>query len=183
MAEQHTFVAFLRGINVGGHHKVPMAQLRGCMEAKGYRNVKTLLNSGNVIFDGMSAEEEQSLASKLERLFEQTFGFPVPVLVRKAEDIFTLIHSSPFEGIEVTKDTRLYVSFAKESLKQPVSLPWVSDNSAYRILQENGGIIYSMLDLSVTNTVKGMETLEKFYGKNITTRNWNTLLKIADKMS
>ena len=55
----HTYVAFLRGINVGGHHKVPMADLRRELEAMSFQKVTTLLNSGNVIFNWQDEDPSQ----------------------------------------------------------------------------------------------------------------------------
>jgi len=58
LKRKEKYVAFLRGINVGGHHKVPMADLRKELEKLGFENVMTLLNSGNIIFEVISDYEE-----------------------------------------------------------------------------------------------------------------------------
>jgi len=181
MAEKKTYIALLRGINVGGHHKVPMADLRKMMEQIGFGNVKTLLNSGNVIFDAKPTEES-SLESTIGEKLESEFGFPVPIMIRTADNMATLIESDPFAGIEVTKDIRLYVSFLKEEPTAQIDIPWVADDGSYRILKVANRMICSVLDLSGSKTTKAMDNLEKIYGKNITTRNWNTLVKIVNKV-
>jgi len=76
------YVAFLRGINVGGHHKVPMADLRKELEKLGFENVETLLNSANIIFEAIS-DYEENLEKKISAHLEKSFGFPIPTIVRK----------------------------------------------------------------------------------------------------
>lgn len=182
MDKKQTYIALLRGINVGGHHQVPMVDLRNEMGKMGFKNVTTLLNSGNIIFDGTStqgAKLEEEIATHLEKFF----GFRIPVLIRKDEEIIELINANPFGDIEVTQDIRLYITFLKEIPENKLTLPWISEDRSYRIIDIRDRAICSVLDLSATKTPKGMDTLEQLFGKNITTRNWNTLDRIANKLS
>lgn len=182
MTNKQTYVALLRGINVGGHHKVPMAALRTEMERMGYEKTDTILNSGNIIFTGPPKEKsrfEADIALQLEKVF----GFAIPVLVRNASEIMALTAANPFENIEVTRDIRLYISFLKEVPENKLTLPWVSDDKSFRIVDIRGKEICSVLDVSVTKTPKGMEMLEQFFGGDITTRNWNTVNRIAGKLT
>lgn len=175
------YLAFLRGINVGGHHKVPMAELQKMMEKLKFENVVTLLNSGNIVFDAAAASPK-SLEQIIARQLEKDFGFPVPTILRKAEVIEKLLENDPFKNIEVTKDTRFYVSFLKDEIEVELSLPWVSDDGSFLIVDKQNKTIVSVLDLSITRTPKGMEALEKLFGKDITTRNWNTIKRIEKKL-
>lgn len=177
-----TYVALLRGINVGGHHKVPMAELRKEMEKLGYKKIITLLNSGNVIFEAYD-ENIEELEETISKHLEKVFGFPVPVLIRKSEEIIHLVKNNPFKNIEVTKNTRLYISFLKQTPETRLDLPWISDDNSYKILEIRDRTICSVLDLSATKTPKGMDALEKLFGKDITTRNWNTINRIAGKIN
>jgi uncharacterized protein (DUF1697 family) len=174
------YVALLRGINVGGHHKVPMAGLSQAIRTLGFDNVTTILNSGNVIFTSSLTREEE-LEDLLANHLETVFGFPIPVLIRRSTVMLDLISNNPFRQIELTRDTRLYISFLKEEPACALALPWTSDDGTYQILEVREKTICSVLDLSATQTPKGMDSLEKLFGKNITTRNWNTILRIADK--
>ena len=90
----YTYIAFLRGINVGGHHKVPMAELKVEFTKLGYSNIITLLNSGNVIFNSDSANR-QEIESRLTSQLETKFGFPF----------------SPFDGDETECKAFRYGSF------------------------------------------------------------------------
>jgi len=122
------------------------------------------------------------LEETISKHLAMVFGFPVPVLVREKEVIFNLVNNNPFKHVEITKDTRLYISFLKEKPTIDFIIPWTSDDGSYRILEIRDRTIVSVLNLSVTQTTKGMETLEHHFGKNITTRNWNTIVSIADKI-
>ena len=176
--EKHRYVALLRGINVGGHHKVPMATLKDAFEAMGFKSVKTFLNSGNVVFEtdkvcdkGIEVEIATELAA--------VFGFPIPVLVRKSGAIQKIIEMDPFGEVQVQKDIRLYVTFLKEGPQEKFSLPWTSPDGSFKILEAAEGMICSVLDVSLSKTPDAMKILEKAYGRNITTRNWNTILKLG----
>jgi len=107
------YVAFLRGINVGGHHKVPMSDLKKELEKLDFKNIITLLNSGNILFDAIS-NDIKKLEKTITIHLEKSFGFPIPTIIRKSEMITELFHSKPFKTVKVTKDIRLYVSFLKE---------------------------------------------------------------------
>jgi uncharacterized protein (DUF1697 family) len=176
------YVAFLRGINVGGHKKVPMAELREQMAAMGFTPIITILNSGNILFQ-TSEEDEQAIETTIAQELASHFGFSIPVMVRRAEVISGLLQRNPFQAIGVTKEIRLYVSFLKDKPSSDLTLPWTSEDGSFRILEVKDRMVCSVLDLSVTKTPKGMDALEQLFGKQITTRNWNTLLRIGKKLS
>jgi len=175
------YIALLRGINVGGHHKLPMAELRTELEKLGFTQITTLLNSGNVIFSGAKTTLT-ALENTLSTHLEKTFGFPVPTLIRRAETLQQLVAEDPFAHIPLTASTRLYVSFLQEDVSVDLIFPWTSTDGSYQILRNQDRIILSVLDLAVTQTTKGMEILERSFGKQITTRNWNTLKRIGKKL-
>src|SRR5690606_20051320 len=106
---------------------------------------------------------------------------PVPVVVRSGEAVSKMVESDPFKQVDVHKDIRLYVTYLKEPLKtNPLQLPWTSEDGAFRILDFTGSDVISYLDVSQTRTTDAMNILEKTFGKEITTRNWNTVLKMAN---
>lgn len=172
------YIALLRGINVGGHHKVPMERLRSELEKLGYSRIVTLLNSGNVVFE---AHATADLETQIEKHLQHVFGFPIPVLLRDFEGILAIAKSNPFENIEVTGNTRLYVSFLKTATKRDLTLPHLSQDGSFQIIAVKNNTIFSVLDISKGKTVKGMDELEQLFGKEITTRNWNTIMKLANK--
>jgi len=181
MKKTERYVAFLRGINVGGHHKIPMVDLRIELEALGLENIVTLLNSGNVIFD-TSTKDPKDLEKIISSRLGITFGFAVPTIVRASKEIYKLFLEAPFQDVEINKDIRLYVSFVKKTTQPDIQLPWTSPDASYKILESQDDIILSVLDLSVSSTSKAMEAVEKLYGSNITTRNWKTIERIVGKL-
>ncbi|MGI9550249.1 MAG: DUF1697 domain-containing protein [Aurantibacter sp.] len=176
-----SYVAFLRGINVGGHHKVPMADLRSEMEVLGFKNVLTLLNSGNVIFDS-AVKKNEDLEEVISGHLEKIFGFPVPTIIRKSKTICKLFETAPFRDVKIDKDIRLYVSFLKKNTQSDLEFPWSSTDDSYKILDRRDQAILSILDLSVSKTPQAMAAVEKFFGSDITTRNWKTIERIVNKL-
>ncbi len=181
-SKKERYIAFLRGINVGGHHKVQMAELRGELEKLGFENVLTLLNSGNVIFDAISDTTEK-LEKTISNRLEKVFGFPIPTMVRKSETIYKLLDKDPFKDVLLTKDIRLYVSFLRKDTETDLHLPWISDDSSYKIISKIDKTIVSVLDVSLSKTPKAMGIVERYFGKDITTRNWNTIKRVEKKLS
>ncbi len=170
-----SFVALLRGINVGGNKKVPMADLKKVFEKAGFKNVRTILNTGNVIFDGSSAKE-----AAVATMLEEAFGFPIPVLIRTMADIEALIASDPFKGITVKPETRLYVTFLKDKPTSALKIPYVSPEKFFTILKKSPTEVISVLTVTADRgSVDAMGIIEKEFGKSVTTRNWNTVLKLA----
>ena len=178
---QEKYVAFLRGINVGGHHKVPMAELRKEMEKLGFEKITTLLNSGNIVFETFE-ENLENLEKKIAGHLEKNFGFPIPTIVRKAAMIDKLLQDKPFKNNTLTKDIRFYISFLKEDKETDLNFPWTSEDGSYKIIYKEGKNILSILDLSISKTPKAMKILEENFGKGITTRNWNTIKRIEKKL-
>ena len=150
------YVAFLRGINLGGR-TVKMDTLKESFEQLGFENVKTLIASGNVLFD--SKEQDLiSLKQKIEKKLQATFGFSIDVILRTQEQIQNLIDADPFKGKEGNPKIKLYVTFVSEDPNEDV---------------------FTVRDLDEGGTTDMMTELDKKNGKHITTRNWNTLKKLV----
>ncbi len=179
------YAAFLRGINVGGKSQVTMEELRRSFTELGFRDVTTLLNSGNVVFEA-AEEEPAALRIAIEQRLDASFGRAIAVLVRSADEIQALLDAEPFAGIEVTPDTRLYVTFLGDretERTQTLSIPYASPEGDARILSAANGAVCSVITLSPQRgTVDLMAFLEDAFGKNVTTRNWNTVLKVAKRL-
>lgn len=172
------FAAFLRGINVGGHKKVDMKELKKAFESLGFENVKTLLNSGNAIFE--ADEDQEALTKKIAMQLEKTFGFEIGVIVRSIEELKNLAEKEPFKGIKVTPATRLYVTFLAEKSTPYLKIPYQSADKNFKILSATPSEVCSVLTVAEGGrTVDLMAVLEKEWGKKITTRNWNTITKMT----
>ncbi|MFD1552700.1 hypothetical protein DNU06_08955 [Putridiphycobacter roseus] len=174
------YVGLLRGVNVGGKHKVPMEDLKIVLQNLNCENVYTILNSGNVVFES-NVNDIRLLTKTIENRISSVFGFPIPLILAEAKTIVSLMENNPFKEIEETTETRFFVSFLKKSNKSPIEIPWSSEDQSFKILRYESKIICSVLDLSKANTPKAMGIVEASFGKEITTRNWNTISRIVKK--
>ena len=170
-----TYVALLRGINVGGNRKVEMKQLKAVFEQAGMSAVRTYINSGNVIFQ--SALPAGELLPVLESAIAAAFGFPVRVILRDAGNIARLAAALP-PGWNDGPDAKCDVMFLGEEIDRPEILaqldirPGIDD-----VRYESGAILWYVARSKVTRS--GMLKLvgTKLYA-NMTIRNCNTLRKL-----
>ena len=170
------YVAFLRGINLG-KRRVKNDALAKVFDDLGFENVKVLIASGNVLFDA-DRQDELKLTKTVEAALEKALGFQVATMIRSQPEVQAMLDLSPFKGIEVTKQTRLYVTLLAEKSKSTMKLPYASEDGNFRILSRTDREVYSVLNVvEGSRTVDLMAVLEKEYGKGVTTRNWNTIQK------
>lgn len=173
-----TFAAFLRGINVGGNKLIKMDELKKVFENCGFKNVKTILASGNVIFDS-AISGEKAIAKTIEENINKKFKLDSCVTIRSVDHLKALHKLNPFEKIEVNDQTRLYLTFLSSKFKDDLKIPYKSDDGNFRILKSTDTELFSVLTLSPqSNTIDLMDILQKKFGKKITTRNWNTIERI-----
>jgi len=174
------YVAFLRGVNVGGHKPVKMGELKKIFGSLGFQNVKTILASGNVLFETPDTSTDM-LARKIEDKLEQEFGYEIGVLLRTMEEIRKLADANPFKNIEVTQQTRLYVTFLSEKKERAVKILYKSTGKDFKIVHISASEVCSLLDLSPDRgTTELMSFLEQKFGRKVTTRNWNTTRILKD---
>ncbi len=110
------YIAFLRGINVGGNHAVRMDPLRAMLVALGLRNVETFIASGNVIFDATG--KAVSIERRIEERLERELGFAIPTFLRTAAEVAAVAAHKPFRGLAVLPSgATLQVGFLKAPLE------------------------------------------------------------------
>jgi uncharacterized protein (DUF1697 family) len=176
------YVVFLRGINVGGNKPMKMDALRRELDSAGFENVRTVLTSGNVLFEAEGSDRPAILKQVKDRL-KTAFGREVSVILRSAREIADLVDADPFQPVKITPETRLYVTFltgkSPGSLKAPFETP-----EGAKVLRVTRGEICAAIELSPgAGTPELMKFIEKEFGRDVTTRNWNTILKIRDKLN
>lgn len=119
--ENIRYIAFLRGINVGGH-RVKMDRLRQIFIDLGFVNVRSYINSGNIFFD-TNEEGRQSMVSRIERQLQLELGYEVSAFLRTTDELEALLTQNPFQSITLTEDKRFCVVFTDEALNEGLSLP------------------------------------------------------------
>ena len=167
------YVAFLRGVMPG---KPSMAQLKTAFESAGFTNVKTVLSSGNVVFDARAASEK-SLERKADASMEEEIGRVYAAIVRPVDMIEALLESDPFARFTLPRDAKRVVTFLRESPKTKLPpLPIVLGSA--RILGVDGREVFTAYEPAPGGPVF-MTLIEKTFGKNVTTRTWETLQKVV----
>ncbi|MBF0680551.1 MAG: DUF1697 domain-containing protein [Devosia sp.] len=172
--------AFLRGINLG-KRRMKMAELKSCLEAAGFSDVKTILASGNVrlVADGPEAQ----LKAKLEKAIAEQFGFEVGVVLRSEEQLAKMLSENPFGALDPAADLTRHVLLFDAPLPDGIALE--SRPRDTEILRIDAREIYiaSYLQANGRYTEHVEEVLKPLYarlGKTTldTMRNWNTIEKI-----
>lgn len=172
-----TYVAFLRGINVGGRKIIKMEDLSRMFVSMGFRNVKTYIQSGNVIFE--TAEINSNvLTKKIEKELHKSLGYEVRVFLRTILEVEDIVQHNPFKGMAANANVGMYVTFLSEEPKSKPELPLVSpqkDVEVFRIRKREAFIL--------CRKIKGRSGfpnnfIEKELGMPATTRNWTTISKI-----
>jgi len=171
------YVAFLRGINVSGQKIIKMEDLRKSLTEAYFSNVKTYIQSGNIIFDAID-EDSRQLILKIEHVIENSFGFHTDVILRKISEIESLINSTAhlFDDSETSK--KIYITFLKEEHSLPIDIPFFSKNKDVEIIYQNGKDLISVSSIYKGNYGFPNNFIEKITGIPATTRNPNTLQKI-----
>ena len=172
-----TYIALLRGINLGGHKIVKMDQLRQTFGELGFTDVQTYIQSGNVVFKA-PPQTPAKLAKRIEESILHHFGFSVAVVVKTAAEIGEVIANNPLlkeKGIDLT---RLHVTF----------LACAPDKSALKALDAaevapdqfrcSAQAVYLHCPNGYHATKLGNNVLEKMLKVGTTTRNWNTVNKL-----
>lgn len=174
-----TYVALLRGINVGGNNIIKMVALKECFEKAGFSNVLTFIQSGNVIFE--SSESEHSLEEKIEKLLSKTFHYQSVVMIRSLQEMKNVINNVPTDWNTRT-DIRCYIAFVKKPSTPQDVIAQTPVKEGIDVLKKGKTVVY-MTSVLKDLTKSGINKIasQKVY-KAITIRNYNTTKKIVALM-
>ena len=175
-------VAILRGINVGGHRKILMADLKKMMTRLGYKDVSTYIQSGNVVFKAEQDEDDTGIATTISTAISKTFGYDVPVIIRDHKAITEVIEAHPWMGDQIDINS-LHLTF----------LAQLPDKDHIRRIEEKysfppdryaieGDHVYIYCADKYHKSKLSNAFFEKNLGVQATTRNWKTVQKIHDMM-
>ena len=170
-----SYVALLRGVNVGKAKRVPMAELRDVLAVLGCTHVATLLNSGNVVFRSRT-RSASACATAIAAALADRFGFDVPVVVKSSRELAVIVAGNPLRFTEADH-SRLLVAFVQdagqlaslrkiESLVVPPEQFAIGSDAAYLLCAS--GLLASKAGAALIGKA----------GQAVTTRNWATVLKL-----
>jgi uncharacterized protein (DUF1697 family) len=176
MTDNYTYIALLRGINVSGQKLIKMEMLRACIEALGFENVQSYIQSGNIVFRTQE-ETYTALEQKISKAIKETFTFDVSVVVRSVGDWEKVIEAIPYkeEG-----NSKLYITFLNEIPileNQQKLLACKNEIDDFTILNKE---VYILCNVGYGNTQFSNTFVEKKLKVSATTRNLATVLKMRD---
>ena len=173
----NTYIALLRGINVGGHNSLPMKALVAILEGTGARNVKTYIQSGNAVFQ--SAEKNPSqLATQLAAEIKKRHGFAPYTLVLGLEAMKKAIAKNPFPEAEADPSS-LHLGFLTSRPKSPDLEKLSSLKRESERFHLSDGVFYLHAPEGVGRS-KLAASAEKLLGVPMTDRNWRTVCKVME---
>lgn len=178
-----SYCALLRGI-MPSNPQMRNEKLRAVFTNLGFSSVGSVLASGNIVFAADSSPHPSELESQIQRALQNDLSIPGGTTVRTQEQLSSLVDAVPFGELEHSKETYLAVTFLKGS--EP--LTWESlprpENPAFVLhgYHRESHALLSVCDTASAKTPDHMRWLERNFGKDITTRTWNTVVKILAKM-
>ena len=174
------YISILRGINVGGHRKILMKDLKELYSSLGLKNVSSYIQSGNLVFE--SSKSHTELEATIHKAIEKKYGFDVPIIVRNKEEIEEAIQNNPYIEEDLSNITQVAMTFMKstpsseniEALKGAIET-----KDEYQIIGKN---IYILLQRKYHETKLSNNFFEKKLGVECTTRNWKTVLNLKSML-
>ena len=177
-----TYLALLRGINVGGKNLIGMPALKACFEAGGFDQVRTYIQSGNVIFSA-PATTPRALAERIESMLADAFDYEPTVVVRSDRQMRAVVQGAPKGFGARPSEYRSDVIFLKEPLTAREALEHVPTNPDVDEVATGTGVLYfsrlaSRATASRLNRIVGSPIYPR-----LTIRNWNTTTKLLALMT
>ncbi|QXP61242.1 DUF1697 domain-containing protein [Olleya sp. HaHaR_3_96] len=169
-----TYFAFLRGINVGGHNKIPMQNLRRLLENLGFKEVQTYIQTGNVIFKSLETSL-QVLTLKIEQSILEHFGFVIPVLLKTERQLKEILERCPFNN-EEKQSSYFALLYSKINETQKASvLGYDFPNEKFNLTND---CVYLYSSIGYGKSKANNNFFEKKLKVVATTRNFKTLNKL-----
>lgn len=177
MSPTRTFVALLRGINVGGSTRIPMAGLRTLCESLGWQDVQTYIQSGNVIF--RTAARAPRLAQQLEAELPGAFGVDARVIVRTAEDWHAYAQGNPFTEEAQHSPNLVMLALARDT-PAPDAVERLRERASRERIERAGDALWIHYPDGAGRSRLTPGLLDRAVGSATTTRNWRTVTKLDE---
>lgn len=169
-----TYIALLKGINVGGHKKVPMAELRELLSQSGFENVRTYIQSGNVILQS-SEKSNLKIEKTVKEAITNYFGFEVSVLVKTRQDLQRIFNNSPFSEDEKKASYFIMLHNTPDKELVKIASEKIYESEAYQIIED---CIYYYSANGFGQSKFDAKFFERKLNTFATARNYNTMLKL-----
>jgi uncharacterized protein (DUF1697 family) len=177
-------ISLLRGVNVGGHHKVKMDNLRALYESLGCADVQTYINSGNVLFK-TAGRDLVRLRKRIEGAIESACGFRSDVILRTPSDLRQVIAANPFAARPGIEASKLAIHFLASGPDAAMRAQVLAIDAAPEELHIGARELYIYYTNGMARPKLSLSLVEKTLKMSGTSRNWNTvrkLLEMAEKL-
>lgn len=180
-------VVLPKGINVGGHNRVPMAELRPKLAAAGYTDAVTILQSGNIIVTAYQPGQPDestvatAVAASVQRLLADEFDVHVPCVARTAAEIHAILERNPLGHI-ADDGSRYLVNFLSPEPSPDLVRELMEADHTPEVVHVQGAEAYVWAPEGIKALRLTYAHLERHFGVTATARNWNTLERIAAKL-
>lgn len=174
------YVALLRGINVGGKHRLPMKELAAIVGEVGATQVETYIQSGNVVFAASRAVATR-LANATASAIAERFGFDTPVIVRSADEVTAIVRDNPFVAQGADPDT-LHVAFLADVPPAAAIATLEPTRSPPDAFVVCGAAVYLQLPNGTARSKLTNDWFDRKLGTRSTIRNWRTVLELARRV-
>ena len=170
------YIILLRGINVGGHRKILMKDLKELLAQKGFSEITTYIQSGNIICES-NKKNIKILESLVQESILEKFGHDVPVIIRTAKEWLKLVANNPYQERDINE---LYCAFLADTVDASLLtdlVPYATKNEIYQLLDQQ---LYLAYPIKVHQSKLSNNIIEKKLNTTATVRNWKTVLKLAE---
>lgn len=174
-----TYIALLRGINVSGHKKIKMADLKNMMAKLTFSDVQTYIQSGNLVFKSEETNV-QLLEEKIKAGIARTFGFVIPVLVKTHAEIATILKESPFTKTEDLAANKIYYVLLKNEPETDAVDSLVQKDYPNELFSTNKNCVYLNCIYGAGKAKLTNNIIERKLKVSATTRNHRTMLKLLE---
>lgn len=178
----NTYILLLRGINVGGHRKIKMADLKLALEKMKFKDVQTYIQSGNVVFKHKK-EDVNLLGNAIESMIEEKYGFEVKSLVILAEDFKEVFKNNPYLPNKETEIEKLYCTFLFNTPEDSKIALLKEVDSPHDEFVFGENCIYFLYNNGAGRAKISSSLIERKLKVSTTTRNWKTMTKFMDMIS
>ena len=178
------YVALLRGINVGGNNKVVMSELREQIAAEGFTNVRTYINSGNVLFEAGPNTPREDVAQAVEDLLARRYDFSIRLALLTAQDYLAELHSLPdwWHGEVARRDALFYTrGLDRSHVRERIEAMELGDEAVY--FGEHAVFWGKFDEKSFLKTAYHKRLLREDFYRQVTIRSGSTVEKIAAMLS
>lgn len=175
------YVALIRGIGPGDPRKTN-DKLRGVLESLGFSNVRSVISSGNIIFESDETDPHK-LEEVIEAAWPELLGFQATTIVKSETELQKILDTDPFNGALHGNSSYLLVTFFRRPTTSSFSLPFQPQGKPYKVIGYADNTLFTVTDNTIVKTTDLMAWLERQFGKDITSRTPLTIQRILKKMN